>query len=144
MHIVTLGSSSVRVSLLTTLLVSLGLTFTLFLGGCGGGEDGGIPGSVGGGPGLGGSNPVGGPASVSLAWDPSSDPSVYAYFVYYGKGSRGNSGKCHYSYSTYVTSPSATITGLDSDTHYHFAVSAYNGAESDCSNEVSTVTPSAA
>lgn len=129
MHIVTLCSSSVRLSLLTTLLISLGLTFTLFLGGCGGGEDGGIPG------------PAVAGASVALAWDPTPDPSVYAYFVRYGKGSSGRFGGCNYAYSTYVTSPSATISGLEPDTRYYFAVSAYNGHESACSNEVSTVTP---
>jgi len=40
----------------------------------------------------------------------------------------------------HVTSPSATITNLDPDTRYYFTVSAYNGLESACSSEVSTVT----
>ena len=40
-----------------------------------------------------------------------------------------------------VDSPSATITDLDPNTLYYFAVSAYNGLESACSNEVSTLTP---
>jgi hypothetical protein len=39
-----------------------------------------------------------------------------------------------------VISPSATVTNLDPDTLYHFVVSAHNGLESTCSNEVSTVT----
>jgi hypothetical protein len=112
----------------------LGLTLVVALSGCGGDDSGtGI--------GDGGSaSPVG--AVVSLAWDPIEDPSVYAYFVRYGKQSAGSSGSCGYPYATYVGSSSATIAGLDYDTQYYFAVSAYNGAESSCSNEVSTVTPS--
>ena len=35
----------------------------------------------------------------------------------------------------------ATITGLDPRELYYFAVSAYNGLSSPCSNEVSTVVP---
>jgi hypothetical protein len=40
----------------------------------------------------------------------------------------------------YVASPSATVINLDPDTLYYFTVSAYNGLESACSSEVSTVT----
>jgi len=40
----------------------------------------------------------------------------------------------------YVDSPSATVPNLDPNTTYYFAVSAYNGLESPCSEEVSTVT----
>ena len=40
----------------------------------------------------------------------------------------------------YVESPSVTVTNLDPETRYYFTVSAYNGIESACSNEVSTVT----
>jgi len=81
-------------------------------------------------------------ASVSLAWHPVPDPSVSAYLVYYGRQSSGQSGSCEYEHSISVDSPSATVTNLDPDTLYYFAVSAYNGLESACSNEVSTVTPS--
>jgi len=35
----------------------------------------------------------------------------------------------------------ATVTGLDPNTLYYFAVSAYNGLSGPCSNEVHTVTP---
>lgn len=35
----------------------------------------------------------------------------------------------------------ATVTGLDPHSLYYFAVSAYNGLDGPCSNEVSTVTP---
>ena len=79
-------------------------------------------------------------ASVSLAWDPVQDPTVYAYHVHYGKQSPGQAGSCVYEESEYVTSPSAAITGLDPNTQYYFSVSAYNGLDSACSEEVSTVT----
>ena len=119
------------------LLKSL-IVFTLMisLSGCGGGDSGGEFAAEE------NATPVG--AAVSLAWEPIQDPSVYAYFVRYGPESSGTSGSCNYPYSTYVGSPSATITGLSYDTRYYFAVSAYNGTESGCSNEVSTYTPSAA
>jgi len=39
-----------------------------------------------------------------------------------------------------VDSSSATVTNLDPDTLYYFTVSAYNGQESACSNEVTTDT----
>ena len=42
--------------------------------------------------------------------------------------------------STSVT-PTATVKGLDPNTTYYFAVSAYNELSGPCSNEVSAVTP---
>jgi hypothetical protein len=75
-------------------------------------------------------------AVATLAWDPIQDPSIY-----YGRSSSGQSGSCAYEDHQFVSSPNATITNLDPDTRYYFAVSAYNGLESSCSNEVSTVTP---
>jgi len=83
--------------------------------------------------------PVG--ATASLVWSPVPDPSVYAYFVHYGRQSPGQQGSCAYESSMSVDSPSATVTNLDPNTLYYFSVSAYNGLESACSNEVSTVTP---
>ncbi len=80
-------------------------------------------------------------ATASLAWSPVPDPSVMAYFVHYGRQSPGQPGSCAYEQSQYVGSPSATITGLEPNTLYYFTVSAYNGLESACSSEVSTVTP---
>jgi hypothetical protein len=141
MNVTALCSSSATRSLFTVTLFSLGVILAS-LTGCGGGDTSGDaiatpPGSGGGGS----ANPS---ASVSLAWDPVPDPSVYAYFVHYGKHPTGQPGNCNYPFSTFVGSPSATVTGLDPDTHYFFAVSAYNGLESACSNEVSTVTESAA
>lgn len=40
-----------------------------------------------------------------------------------------------------ATGVTATITGLDPNSPYFFAVSAFNGESGSCSNEVSTVTP---
>ena len=107
------------------------LALVLFLAsltGCGGGEDGG-----------------GGPAGamVSLGWDPVQHPTQISYTVYYGKQSVGG-GSCNYENSFDVSDAFATVTGLDPDTTYYFAVSANNehGQRSHCSEEVSTVTPS--
>lgn len=77
---------------------------------------------------------------ASLAWDPVQDPSVTGYLVHYGTQSSGQAGLCSYENSKFVTAPSVTIAGLDPDTRYYFAVSAYNGLSGPCSNEVSMVT----
>jgi hypothetical protein len=122
---------------LTAIIAGLLLTMMPLLTGCGGGGGGWSDGSA----------PA--PAAVtgitaSLAWDPvRPDPSVYGYFVHYGRQSPGQSGSCSYESSMYVASPEATVTNLDPNTLYYFAVSAYNGLESACSSEVSTVTASA-
>ena len=115
---------------LTAIVAGLLLTTMSFLTGCGGGDETGsntvAPGSVG--------------VTASLDWNPVPDPSVSAYFVHYGRQSPHHPGSCAYEHSVSVDSPSATLTHLDPDTRYYFAVSAYNGLESACSNEVSTVT----
>jgi hypothetical protein len=98
------------------------------LTGCGGGEGGSEP------------SAAQGEATASLAWSPVQDSSVYGYFVHYGQQSPGQQGSCAYESSVYVASPSAMVINLDPDTLYYFTVSAYNGLESACSNEVSTVT----
>ncbi len=105
-----------------------------FLTGCGGGGEAGsdpnimvTPGSLG--------------ATVSLAWNPVADPSVTAYNVYYGRQSPNQFGSCAYENIITVDSPSIIVTALDPETRYYFTVSAYNGLESPCSNEVSAVTP---
>jgi fibronectin type III domain protein len=86
-------------------------------------------------------------ASASLTWnqvqDPSVTPPVSAYFVHYGRHSPGQPGSCAYENSMHTSSPSATVTDLDPNTVYYFAVSAYNGLESACSNEVSAQMPPA-
>ncbi|NOT97333.1 MAG: fibronectin type III domain-containing protein [Nitrospira sp.] len=132
---------------LTTIIAGLIFIAMPLLTGCGGGETGSdpsvtvTPGSSTPGSSSGGSAPVAG-ATASLAWSPVPDPSVMAYFVHYGRQSPGQPGSCAYEQSQYVGSPSATITGLEPNTLYYFTVSAYNGLESACSSEVSTVTPS--
>ena len=55
-----------------------------------------------------------------------------------GCGGGGSSGDPVISTSA---TPAATVTGLDPNTTYYFAVSAYNGLSGPCSNEVWTVTP---
>jgi hypothetical protein len=104
----------------------------------GGGSSGGSNGS-----GSGGGSAVAGTASASLAWDPVSDSSVVGYIVHYGTQSPASFGSCAYQQSTFSSSPSTTVTGLAANTTYYFSVSAYNGLESACSGEVTTVTGSA-
>ena len=86
--------------------------------------------------------------AVSLAWNPETDPSVTGYYVHYGLQSPNSAGSCTYTQSTYyslaslanASSRTVTVSGLASGTTYFFAVSAYNGLESACSNEVSKTT----
>ena len=129
---------------LTTFFAGLLFSMASLLTGCGGGETGGDPNiTVTPGSGGGGSTAAAG-AMASLSWSPVQDPSVFAYFVHYGRQSPGQPGSCSYESFVYVDSPSATVTDLSPNTLYHFTVSAYNGLESPCSSEISTVTPSPA
>jgi hypothetical protein len=114
---------------LTAIVLTLLLTMTPLLTGCAPEEHTGSGSTA---------TPVG--ATASLEWLPVEDPSVIAYFVHYGRQSPGQPGSCTYESSMYVDSPSATVPNLDPNTTYYFAVSAYNGLESPCSEEVSTVT----
>ena len=120
---------------LTAIVTGFLLTIMPLLTGCGGGgETGGQPTVT--------EAPASAGATASLAWSPVPDPSVSAYFVHYGRQSPNQSGSCAYESSMHADSPSATITNLDPNTTYYFTVSAYNGLESACSTEISTVTPS--
>lgn len=74
---------------------------------------------------------------VTLAWDPSPDPEVGAYRVYWGVQSR--------TYTNHVEvggrgTTSVTLTNLPAGVTYFFAATAVatNGIESDYSNEAST------
>lgn len=116
---------------LSTIVTGLLLTLMALLTGCAsGGESGSDPSAA---------PPV---ATVSLEWQPVQNPSVIGYFVYYGRRSSGQPGSCTYDSSMYINSPSATVPNLDPHTTYYFAVSAYNGLESPCSEEISTITSS--
>jgi oxalate decarboxylase/phosphoglucose isomerase-like protein (cupin superfamily) len=76
--------------------------------------------------------------SVTLAWSPSTDPSVAGYNIYYG----GASG----TYTNMISvgnATNATISGLDQGTTYYFAATTYTaaGVESSFSSEVSYLVP---
>lgn len=90
------------------------------------------------------STPTG--ATARLTWDASVDPNVQGYFIHYGKQSPGEHASCSYEESQRVGAPPATITGLEPNTPYFFAISAFGESESEsetpCSNEVLVVTPS--
>jgi Fibronectin type III domain len=81
-----------------------------------------------------------GAASVSLAWNPVQEAGLMGYFVHYGTYPSNSHGSCAYAHSRFSSSTSITVTGLAPNTTYYFTVSAYNGLESACSAEVSTVT----
>ena len=87
------------------------------------------------------STPTG--ATARLTWDASHDPTVSNYYVYYGKQSSGEPGSCSYEASQSVETPPAIITGLEPNTPYFFAISAFGESESPCSSEVLVVTPPA-
>ena len=77
-------------------------------------------------------------ASIKLAWDPSTEPTVTGYRLYYGKSSGV--------YTQVVDTGNRTdntITGLDAGTTYYFAATAYTGTgdESASSNETSYTIP---
>ena len=76
--------------------------------------------------------------SVTLAWDPSTDPTVTGYNVYYG----GASG----TYTNEICAGNATnvtISGLVQGATYYFAATTYaaSGMESPFSSEVSYLVP---
>jgi hypothetical protein len=79
-------------------------------------------------------------ATARLTWAVNPDPRVTGYRVYYGKESSGEPASCSYETSQSVEAPPAIITGLEPNTPYFFAISAFGGeegeAESPCSNEV--------
>lgn len=77
-----------------------------------------------------------------LTWDPVKHHRPVTYTVHFGKQSSGQAGSCNYERSGNVSKPQATVTDLDSNTLYFFAVSTYDGdLRSQCSDEVSKLTP---
>ena len=121
-------------SVLATVCVSLALcVISLLLHGCGGDDQ--TPQSD--------SAPAFvSPITLSLAWNPVPDPSVTGYVIHYGTNSPNSPGSCNYEQAVSVTSPSpeAVLVNLHPETRYYISVSSFNGAESACSAEVSTVT----
>ncbi len=76
--------------------------------------------------------------SVTLAWNPSTDPTVIGYDIYYG-GASGN-------YTNTVSAGNATnitVSGLVAGTTYYFAATTYNGmgVQSPFSAEISYFVP---
>jgi hypothetical protein len=79
-----------------------------------------------------------GTGSVTLAWDPSTDPTIAGYNLYYGASSR--------SYTNVIPAGAATagtISNLTSGATYYFAATSYTaaGLESDYSAELAYTLP---
>jgi hypothetical protein len=102
------------------------------------------------------STPTG--VTARLTWDPPSGIDVAGYDIYYGKRSAAGVSSeesesedvsseeplsCSRGEKQAVEAPSATITDLEPNTEYFFAIRAFNESESLCSNEIVAVTPSA-
>src|SRR5437868_1236798 len=87
---------------------------------------------------LGVSTTLVGAPSVTLAWNPNSDPAVSGYKVSYGEASGNYTQALDLGNAT-----SATVSALVQGHTYYFAVSAYNASavESDFSNEVKYTVP---
>jgi hypothetical protein len=82
--------------------------------------------------------PIG--AIKSVAWEPSADAMVSGYYLYSGSQSRGPNGTCDYEHSLFTSAPPVTLKGLNFNTRYFLSVSAFNGKQSPCSDEISFVT----
>ena len=82
-----------------------------------------------------------GAQSVTLVWDPSTDPNVTGYKIYYGVATRTYTNTVNVGDTTTVT-----ISNLLEGATYYFAATAYNsvGLESDFSAEASYTVPGGA
>lgn len=107
------------------------------------------------------STPTG--VTAHVTWVRPSDFNASGYYIYYGKrppeelrseepreeespseeSSPEEPTSCSRGESQAVEAPPATITGLEPNTPYFFAIRAVNDSESICSNEITAVTPSA-
>ncbi len=105
--------------------------------------------------------PTAGGVTAHLTWDRPSNFQVTGYSIHYGKraseeprseesGSEESSSEessteepssCSQGESQAVEASPATITGLEPNTQYFFAIRAFNETESLCSNEITAVTP---
>ena len=77
-------------------------------------------------------------AQVTVGWDPSDDPELSGYKLYYGTASRS------YSFSVATgTQTTSEVTGLNEGTTYYFAatVTTTAGVESDFSSEIAYTAP---
>ena len=106
--------------------------------------------------------------TAHVTWDRPSDFNVDGYSIHYGKRSSAESASqesnseevdseepgqqesnpeepnsCSQGESLAVEDSSATITGLEPNTQYFFAIRAFNKTDSVCSTEITAVTPSA-
>lgn len=77
--------------------------------------------------------------TAMLTWNSVDGYGVTEYRMYWGKESTGTPGSCAYPNMKATPVTEITITDLDPDTIYYFAVSAFNGLESPCSEEVSAL-----
>ncbi len=91
-----------------------------------------------------------------LAWEQPPDINVEGYYVYFGKHASQEqnsdepsseestaevSDSCSRGESQATDAPTATITGLEPNTSYFFAIRAFSKSESFCSNEIVAMTP---
>lgn len=96
--------------------------------------------------------------TAQLTWDRPANIHTAGYVLYYGKRSSDEptseesdseefhseeSAACSRGEHQAVEAPPATITGLEPNTQYVFAIRAFNESESLCSNEITAVTPPA-
>lgn len=99
--------------------------------------------------------------TAHVTWVPPPDMNVAGYSIYYRKqlsaepsseessseepaseeSSSEEPSSCSSGESQAVEAPAATITGLEPNTRYLFAIRAFNESESLCSNEIAAVTP---
>ncbi len=85
------------------------------------------------------STPTG--VTVRLYWQHSAEANIFGYYVYYGKQPAQESGSCSsYEANQAVEAPPATITGLEPDTLYFFAIKKFNESENSCSEEIMVTT----
>jgi hypothetical protein len=88
------------------------------------------------------STPTG--VTVRLYWPRSPEGNIFGYSVYYGKEPAQEEGSCS-SYEAHqaVEAPPATITELEPDTLYFFAIKKFNESDKSCLNEIMVTTPPA-